>query len=115
MNLAGRETGGLSRPRLPNAKPDPTWLLALTVLLLIVVVLTRLSGEMFNYLAGGLGLFVSVVFLGLARGKESQLQATGRFSDWRVSSSKLTLFVFLATWGVGVANVFFIAKEWTRG
>ena len=115
MNLAGTNTGGLSRPRLPNAKPDPTWLLALTVLLLIVVVLTWRGGEMFNYLAGGLGLFVSVVFLGLARGKESQLQATGRFSDWRVSSSKITLFVFLATWGVGVANVFFIAKEWTRG
>jgi uncharacterized membrane protein YphA (DoxX/SURF4 family) len=114
MNLPSREARSSRQPRMPNAKPDPTWLLALTVLLLIVVALTLLGGEMFNYVAGGLGLFVSVVFLGLARGKESQLQATGRFSDWRVSSSKLTLFVFLATWGVGVANVFFIALESTR-
>ena len=115
MNGPGRESGGFSRPRLPNVKPDLTWLLALTVLLLIVVVLTLRRGEAFNYVAGGLGLFLSVVFLGLARGKESRLRATGRFSDWRVSSSKLTFLVFLATWGLGIANVYFVAKEWTRG
>lgn len=115
MNLSVRETDSLSRPRLPNAKPDPTWLLALIALFVVVIALTWRGGLTLNYVAGGLGLFVSVVFLGLARGKESQLRATGRFSDWRVSSSKLTGAVFFATWGFGIMNVFFVAKEWTRG
>ena len=115
MNVPGREMGGFSRPRLPNAKPDPTWLLALTALLLVVVVLTWRGGMTFNYHAGGLGLFLSVIFLGLARGKESRLRATGRYSDWRIRSSALTFWVFLSTWAFGIANVYFVAKEWTRG
>lgn len=103
------------RPRGVNTKPDPLWLGLLGLLFVAVAILTWLGGEMLNYVAGIVGLFGSVVLLGMARSKESKLRASGRFSEWRVRSTTITMVLFLCAWSVGIANVFFVAKEWTRG
>ena len=103
------------RQRGINTKPDPLWIGLLGSLLVVVVFLTWRGGQMMNYVAGFVGLFGSVILLGLARSKEARLRASGRFSEWRVRSSTVTMVVFLSTWLFGIANVFFVAKEWTRG
>ena len=102
------------RSRGVNTKPDPRWLCALGLLLVTVVVLTWLGGETMNYVAGVAGLFGSVILLGFARSKETKLRASGRFSEWRIRSTTITMGLFLSAWTVGIANVFFVAKEWTR-
>ena len=103
-----------SGPRQKNVSPDPTWLVALGASLLLVVVLTWMGGETMNKVAAVLGLFGSVLLLGMARSKEVRLKSTGRFSDWSISSTTITTAVFASTWALGVLNVFFVAKEWSR-
>jgi hypothetical protein len=82
--------------------------------LLLVVVLTWMGGETMNKVAAVIGLFGSVLLLGMARSKEVRLKSTGRFSDWSISSTTITTAVFASTWALGVLNVFFVAKEWSR-
>ena len=108
-----------SAPRSPvaaqNKRPEVLWPV-LAVLLLVVQLVATMKGTFgANALAAVSGLFISVVLLGIARAREAKRRADGRFTDWGfIGAGSFMSLATLASWALGVANVFFVAKEFTR-
>ncbi|MFM9112884.1 MAG: hypothetical protein ACKOPB_06505 [Actinomycetota bacterium] len=87
------------------------------ILLVIAAQLIAMKRETFgaNILAAILGLLISVLLLGVSRAREARLRADGRFTDWGlVGAGSFMNLATLGSWALGVANVFFVAKELTR-
>jgi hypothetical protein len=91
--------------------------LAANLLIPIVVLgLFGLKGELVGHAIGVFfGMFTSVVLLGLFRQSLNQRRANGRFADWRVSSSSFAAVTTGAAWVFGVANLFIVCYELSRG
>ena len=78
------------------------------------VLLTALGGYGLNCVVALCGLLGAPVLLGLFRMKEAQLSAGGRYSDWRIRARHLAAWITSFCWFLGLLNVFFVAKEWSR-
>ncbi len=97
-----------------NKRPDPTWIFVLLAALVIEVILTLLGGYGANLGCALLGLFGVAILLGRFRIREAALRAGGRYSDWRFRARRIAVIVAASGWILGLVNVFFVAKEWTR-
>jgi hypothetical protein len=106
---------GFGAPPTVNKRPEWVWPLLISVVVAAELVLTASGTFARNVAAAVLGLLVSVVLLGISRARETRLRADGRFTDWGIISAGS--FMSIATivgWAIGVANVYFVAKEFTR-
>jgi len=97
-----------------NKRPDPTWIFALAVLAFAEVLLTLIGGYSLNRLVALCGLLGAPVLLGLFRLKENRLQKGNRYSDWVVRARHVAASLTAFSWFLGLLNVFFVAKEWSR-
>lgn len=98
-----------------NKRPEVVWHLGAILLIAVQLVATKIGTFSSNLFAALLGLLASVVLLGLSRARDARRRADGRFTDWGlVSSASCMSLLTLASWAIGVANVFFVAKELTR-
>lgn len=97
-----------------NTRPDPTWIFALGLLVLLEFYLTRRGGHANNFATSIFGLFGTALLLGFFRMKEASLQAGGRYSDWSFRARHVAVSLVSAGWLLGVLNLFFVAKEWSR-
>lgn len=110
---AGSASGGSSgRP--------PILLMAFLVVNCLVPIaslfLYGFRGDMGRHAIGVLfGMFVSVILLGVFRQSLNKRRGDGRFSDWRVSSTKLSTVVSLVAWLSGMINLFVVCLEYSRG
>lgn len=98
-----------------NKRPEVLWPVLAVLLLVVQLVATRRGSFGANVVAAVSGLFISVVLLGVSRAREARRRADGRFTDWGlIGAGSFMSLATLASWGLGVANVFFVAKEFTR-
>lgn len=101
-------------PALPTIRPQATWPIAVSAVLAIQLILTWIGGFSMNTVAAVMGMFGSVLLLGAFRISDSQRRTTGAYIDWPVSIERVVSLLVLASWLLGVANVFFVAKDLTR-
>jgi len=105
---------GASQSSMTNTKPDPLWVVVLALVALLESALTVRGGYSVNCVVAVSGLLVTPILLGLFRMKEAQLSAGGRYSDWRFRARHLAVVLTSFGWFIGLLNVFFVAKEWSR-
>ena len=97
-----------------NTKPAPR-VVVLALVALLEGALTVRGGYSVNCVVAVSGLIGTPILLGLFRIKEAQLSAGGRYSDWRfIRARHLAVVLTSFGWFIGLLNVFFVAKEWTR-
>lgn len=61
------------------------------------------------------GIFGSVIVFGWFRLVVNSRSSSGNFSDWGfISSSQAIRILLLASWVLGVANLFLFVYEWAR-
>ena len=99
---------------MENTKPAPLWVVVLALVAVFEGVLTVSGGFAVNCVAAVCGLLGTPILLGLFRMKEAQLSAGGRYSDWRFRARHLAVVLTSFGWFIGLLNVFFVAKEWSR-
>jgi hypothetical protein len=99
---------------LPTVRPQIGWPAAVIGVIVVQIVLTLIGGRSMNTVAAVLGMFASIILLGAFRISEAQRRSTGAYIDWRISAERLVSLLVLASWSVGVLNVFFVAKDLTR-
>ena len=75
---------------------------------------TRVAKVAWDCVVAVCGLLGTPILLGLFRMKEAQLSAGGRYSDWRFRARHLAVVLTSFGWFIGLLNVFFVAKEWSR-
>ena len=97
-----------------NKRPDPTWISALAVLASAEVLLTLIGGYSLNCVVALFGLLGAPVLLGSFRLKENRLQKGSRYSDWFIRARHVAASLTAFSWFLGLLNVFFVAKEWSR-
>ena len=61
-----------------------------------------------------LGMFGSVILLGVFRQSINLARADGKFMDWRFSSNSVATAFTLAAWLAGVGSLFFLCYEISR-
>ena len=109
-----RRTGAF-QSSTANTKPAPLWVVVLALVALLEGALTVRGGYSVNCVVAVTGLIGTPILLGLFRIKEAQLSAGGRYSDWRfIRARHLAVVLTSFGWFIGLLNVFFVAKEWTR-
>jgi len=62
----------------------------------------------------GLGMFVGVVLLGLARLDVNTKRSGGRFADWRVDSARVATALFVIGWAAGLISLWRFALVVSR-
>lgn len=97
-----------------NTKPAPLWVVVLALVAVLEGILTVSGGFAVNCVVAVCGLLGTPILLGLFRMKEAQLSAGGRYSDWRFRARHLAVVLTSFGWFIGLLNVFFVAKEWSR-
>jgi len=98
-----------------NKRPEVIWPLLMVLVLLIQLVAMKRATFASNITVAVLGLVISVLILGISRAREARLRADGRFTDWGlIGAGSFMNLATLGAWVLGVANVFFVAKELTR-
>ena len=85
--------------------------LLVTFLILVFAKKTSIPGHVVGAI---IGMFVSVVLLGIFRQKLNESRSDGRFADWRIPASKSSVMVTVAVWVLGVLHLFLIATEISR-
>ena len=80
-----------------------------------VLALAGFSGEWKTHLIGVVfGMFVGVVLLGLFRQSINARRANGRFADWRISTTTMSVVLTIAAWVLGAINLFIVCWEISR-
>ena len=97
-----------------NTKPAPLWVVVLAFVAALEGALTVSGGFAVNCVVAVCGLLGTPILLGLFRMKGAQLRAGGRYSDWRFRARHLAVVLTSFGWFIGLLNVFFVAKEWSR-
>lgn len=105
---------GAPMSSMENTKPAPLWVVVLALVTVLEAVLTVSGGFAVNCVVAACGLLGTPILLGLFRMKEAQLSAGGRYSDWRFRARHLAVVLTSFGWFIGLLNVFFVAKEWSR-
>ena len=80
-----------------------------------VIVLIGFVGDAEQHVIGIVfGMFFSVILLGLFRQSLDKRRGDGRFSDWRISSTKLSTMFSVLAWLLGGVNLFIVCLEFSR-
>jgi hypothetical protein len=122
-----RPSSGSSRPndRLMSSSPSsfvstssnrPPFLvvIAMVVNALFSLGLLSFSDSKIRALVVLLGMFGSVILLGVFRQSINLVRADGKFMDWRFSSNSVATVFTLAAWLAGVGSLFFLCYEISR-
>jgi len=104
------------RPRvIVNKKPLVWFPVGSGAVVMVILVATFVGGTTANVVAAILGLFGSIVVLGVARAVERERAADGSYTEWNgIGAARLVTLLTMTSWFLGMANVFFVAKEITR-
>lgn len=98
-----------------NRRPPRGFVVALACCILAQTLLMVLGGPRSNVLGAAVGLVVAVVLLGLHRSDVLKRSSDGRFTEWAtLSSGRVSTALALASWSIGVLNVYWVALEITR-
>ena len=123
-----RPQSGSSRPndRLMSSSPSsfvstssnrPPFLVVIAMAvnaLLSLGLLLSFSDLRIRALVVLLGMFGSVILLGVFRQSINLARADGKFMDWRFSSNSVATVFTLAAWLAGVGSLFFLCYEISR-
>jgi hypothetical protein len=123
--LGGSSSGGSigavgSRPG-PSESARPPALLAIFLVANLLVPggilgVLGFEGEPIGHAVGVFfGMFVAVVLLGFFRQSLNKRRASGRFADWRISSSGFAASTTTIAWTLGAINLFIVCYELSRG
>jgi len=90
-------------------------LVAIIVLGVLALVLTRRDSNSVHSAAALLGMFGSVMVFGWFRLDANSRSSSGSFSDWGfVSSAAAVRGLLMLAWGLGSINLFLVVYEWAR-
>ena len=123
-----RPSSGSSRPndRLMSSSPSsfvstssnrPPFLVVIAMVvnaLFSLGLLLSFSDSRIRALVVLLGMFGSVILLGVFRQSINLVRADGKFMDWRFSSNSVATVFTLAAWLAGVGSLFFLCYEISR-
>ena len=94
--------------------PPIHWIIVGALILLGTIVFAAVSdptASLYGFLTGSvIGTINLAVFL-VAWNK---IQATGSAWDWRIPAKKVAVSLALASWAIGVWNIFYFCVELTR-
>ena len=94
--------------------PPFFWVVVALLILLAAIAFAVVSdptASLYGFLTGSV---IGTINLAVFLVTWNKIQATGNAWDWRIPSKKVAVSLALASWAIGVWNIFYFCVELTR-
>ena len=94
--------------------PPVLWSVTEVLIFLAAFIFAAVAGPTANLVGFLVGSVLGTANLAVFLAVDNKRRATHRYGDWNFSPRKAVPWIALASWAIGVWNVYFLALELTR-